>query len=69
MDFRLSQEQQLLRDSARRYLAVDKRSGDDWNTYADLGWLAMLVPEAAGGLDAAMEDCLRQLVNWAIGQI
>lgn len=67
MDFRLSQEQELLRDSARRYFATDgnfensRRRGPlasayDWSRFAELGWLAMLVPEDLGGLGARLGD-------------
>lgn len=67
MDFALSQEQKMLRDGARRYLADDfatRRRGDGaagsagWRGYADLGWLALLAPEDAGGLGGDIEDVL-----------
>ncbi len=54
MDFRLTQEQDLLRDSARRYFSA--ASDDHWRHFADSGWLAMLVPEAHGGLGSPLED-------------
>jgi alkylation response protein AidB-like acyl-CoA dehydrogenase len=64
MDFNLSQEQEMLRDSvkrfvrehygfeARRTLACSAQglSREHWRTYAELGWLAMALPEEAGGL-------------------
>lgn len=66
MDFRLSAEQELLRDSARRYFAAEEpveqrrqcglRDAENWARFADLGWLAMPVPEDAGGLGASLED-------------
>lgn len=68
MDFRLSPEQELLRDSARRYFAGQggvvahaRVSGpaagrEAWSRFAEFGWLAMPVPEAAGGLGASLED-------------
>lgn len=65
MEFQLSEEQQMLKDSARRYLEqhcgfqqrVQGRAGaapDDrhWRMFADMGWLAMALPEDAGGLGA-----------------
>jgi acyl-CoA dehydrogenase len=64
MDFAPSSEQEMLRDGARRYLADDfaaRRRGDqaaDWQGYADLGWLALLAPEDAGGLGGDIEDVL-----------
>lgn len=67
MDFALSPEQDMLRDSARRYLANDfaarRRRGEAadgarWRDYADLGWIALLGPEDAGGLGGEIEDVL-----------
>lgn len=67
MDFALSEEQVMLRDGARRYLADDfaaRRRGDladgsaRWRGYADLGWVALLAPEDAGGLGGEIEDVL-----------
>ncbi|MEJ8816137.1 acyl-CoA dehydrogenase family protein [Variovorax ureilyticus] len=72
-DITLDQDQRMLVDSARRYVerAYDARlrersiaheSGclpDVWRTFADMGWLAMAVPEAVGGLGAQTLDlCL-----------
>jgi alkylation response protein AidB-like acyl-CoA dehydrogenase len=63
MDFAFSAEQEMLRDTARRFL-VDKApsqtvrrlmetdAGFDpalWNAAADMGWQAMAIPEAYGG--------------------
>ncbi|PQM26961.1 acyl-CoA dehydrogenase [Sphingopyxis lindanitolerans] len=54
----------MLRDSARRYLADDfaaRQRGDQaaaWRGYADLGWLALLAPDDAGGLGGDIEDVL-----------
>lgn len=60
MDFRLSPEQQMLRDSARRYFSENPPSGtgpsDAWARYAEFGWLAMPVAEEHGGLGASLED-------------
>lgn len=56
MDFRLSAEQELLRDSARRLFSTPHPAQDAWRQFAELGWLAMPVPEAQGGLGAARED-------------
>ena len=63
MDFGLSEEQERLRDAARELLArecpmerVRKIAGEApghdaalWRTFAEAGWLGILVPEAAGG--------------------
>lgn len=57
VDFRLSPEQQMLRDSARRRLA--DTSGDAsarWRSFAELGWLAMPVTESSDGLGASLAD-------------
>ncbi|WP_075790692.1 acyl-CoA dehydrogenase family protein [Massilia putida] len=63
MQFELNEEQQMLKDSARRFLeetcAFDARAplvaqgsfdAARWSVYAELGWLAMSLPEASGGL-------------------
>lgn len=57
----------MLRDGARRYLADDFAArrhgegvagGEGWQGYADMGWLALLAPEDAGGLGGDIEDVL-----------
>lgn len=64
MDFNLSDEQQMLRDGAHRYLAehydFEARNGllasaqgfseEQWRQFADLGWLAIGLEEDVGGL-------------------
>jgi len=63
MDFNLSDEQQMLRDAAARFVreqyGFEARrqlvagagwSRERWAQYADMGWLALAVPEAYGGL-------------------
>lgn len=66
MDFAFTDEQQMLQDTTRRYLAseygFDKRSGilaspagwsrDIWQALAELGLLAMDIPERDGGIGA-----------------
>jgi alkylation response protein AidB-like acyl-CoA dehydrogenase len=70
MDFKLNPEQQLLKDSVRRY--VDKAYGFEgrtamvkaraegsaanWNAFAENGWLAAALPEEYGGLGGALLD-------------
>ena len=61
MDFQLNEEQQMLKDSARRYLetqcAFAQRGKDDgkpWGAFAEMGWLGMSLPEAVGGLGAGV---------------
>src|SRR6266568_739205 len=64
MDLTLSDEQRLLRESAERFVAetynADHRrrlasdplgfSSEIWKQFADLGWLALPIPEAYDGL-------------------
>ncbi|MCA6119095.1 acyl-CoA dehydrogenase family protein [Bradyrhizobium sp. WSM 1738] len=64
MDLTLSDEQRLLRESADRFVSetytADHRrritndplgfSAEIWKQFADLGWLALPIPEAYGGL-------------------
>lgn len=66
MNLSYTDEQQLLADSARRYIAeryppersrriAASESGIDaniWREFAELGWLALAVPEECGGIDA-----------------
>jgi alkylation response protein AidB-like acyl-CoA dehydrogenase len=70
MDFNLSDEQQMLRDGARRFMreqyGFEARRGlarseegfsrEHWKTYAELGWLALGIPEDAGGLGCPFTD-------------
>lgn len=70
MDFRLSEEQALLCESARRTVeqtggyearSAAVASGDAfgavrWAQMAELGWLALAVPEAQGGLGGSAID-------------
>lgn len=72
MDFSLSEEQVLLRDSAREFLdtewpvpelrrMLDPADADSaaaglWSKMAELGWLGILVTEDDGGLDLGMFD-------------
>ena len=65
MDFSLSEEQQLLKDSVDRFVREEypleaRRklvAGDDgfsrgnWKMMAELGWLGVAFPEEAGGID------------------
>jgi len=80
MDFAKSDIQTMLLDSAERLLADtsgveywrEQRHnalGFDetrWQQFAELGWLALPVPEAAGGLDGTLEDVA--LLNIALGK-
>jgi alkylation response protein AidB-like acyl-CoA dehydrogenase len=80
MDFNLSDEQQMLRDSARRYIreqyGFESRrslensaagwSAEHWQAYAEMGWLALGLPEDVGGLDCSFVDTAMLLE--ALGQ-
>jgi len=80
MDFAKSDIQTMLLDSAERLLSGDAHVeywreqfqaplGFDearWAQFAELGWLALPVPEAAGGLDGTIEDLA--LINVALGK-
>ncbi|MBX3597710.1 MAG: acyl-CoA dehydrogenase family protein [Rhizobiaceae bacterium] len=69
MDFSLTDEQKLLRETVSRYVASgydfqamrgkpvdDPLNVSQWRTFAELGWLALTVPEQDGGLGASLED-------------
>lgn len=53
MDFSLTDEQQELKDEARRWLSTrypaDAWNESDWQELAELGWLGVSVPEESGG--------------------
>lgn len=59
MDLTPSDEQVMLRDSARRFLGERIGHGAGaatWRDIAELGWLAIAVPGDAGGFGGAIED-------------
>jgi alkylation response protein AidB-like acyl-CoA dehydrogenase len=72
IDLELSEEQQLLRDSANRFIereydfaarrkAASSEEGfrrSAWKTFADLGWLAVGLPEELGGFGGARETAV-----------
>ena len=77
MDFSLSEEQQLLKDSVQRFIregyALESRrklvatdigySEKNWAKMAELGWLALSLPEEYGGIggDAQiLEDLMEE---------
>jgi alkylation response protein AidB-like acyl-CoA dehydrogenase len=80
MDFAKSDIQTMLLDSAERLLSDtsgveywrEQRHGPTgfdearWSQFAELGWLALPLPEAAGGLDGTIEDVA--LLNIALGK-
>jgi len=80
MNFEKSEIQTMLLDSAERllgaragveYWRAQKASPEGfererWAQFAELGWLALPLPEAAGGLDGSLEDIA--LLNVALGR-
>ena len=83
MNFELNDMQQMLVDSAdklvrdhadiekwraRRALA-DGVDGEMWATFAELGWLALAVPEDAGGLGGSMEDVCLLMIELGRGLV
>ena len=70
MDFGFSEDQELLRDSARKFLAAEcpttfvrKMMEDDsahatelWKKAAELGWMGILIPEEHGGIGGSFLD-------------
>jgi alkylation response protein AidB-like acyl-CoA dehydrogenase len=72
MDFGFSEEQEMLRQSARQFLAGEcampyvRRMMDDdtgfseeqWKKMADLGWLGLVLPEQYGGSGLNMVDLI-----------
>ena len=72
MDFSLSEEQQLLKDSITQFVDKDYLfdvrqknikselgySSDFWKTFADLGWLGMPFSESDGGYDGGTIDLM-----------
>lgn len=69
MDFNLSEEQQMLRDAANRYVreqygfearrrlqSAGSASTPHWAQYAEMGWLGLGIPEAFGGLGCSFVE-------------
>ena len=70
MDFDLTDEQLMLREAARRFArehnafeerrrvlaSVDGFSRSAWSAYADMGWLALGLPEDVGGLNCSFVE-------------
>jgi len=70
VDFNLSDEQKMLVDGSRRYVrenlgtearrhaaaSVDGFSRDHWAAVAEMGWLALPIPEETGGLGGSDVD-------------
>ncbi len=83
MNFELSEEQQLLKDSVERFVrenySLDQRnalvkaepgfSREHWNTYAELGWLMLPFSEADGGLNGNQIDTMVLMEEFGKGMV
>lgn len=83
MDFNLSEEQQMLRDGVERYIrdayGFEERrhqattgegfSREHWQQFADLGWLALTLPEDVGGLDCSFVETSLVLESFGRGMV
>ena len=81
MNFGFTEEQELLRDQVRRFMLdqcsmtkvreiISTESGFDagiWQQMAELGWLALLIPEEHGGLDLKWVDLIVVLEETGYG--
>ena len=83
MDFDYSDEQQLLRESVARFVreeyafAARKQliasgqafSAAHWSLFAELGWLAVPLPESCGGLGGSAVDAAIVLEEFGRGLV
>ncbi|MFT4585732.1 MAG: alkylation response protein AidB-like acyl-CoA dehydrogenase, partial [Gammaproteobacteria bacterium] len=83
MDFALTEEQSLLKDSISKYLANDYDfrarqgiaaselgfSAEHWASFAELGWLSVPFDEAIGGFGGAVEDTAVVLEEFGKGLV
>jgi alkylation response protein AidB-like acyl-CoA dehydrogenase len=58
VDFTLSPEQLLIKDSVARFAAGEHAGGDHWPTFTELGWLAIGAPDELGGFGGPLETLL-----------
>ena len=58
MDFNLTPEQLLIKDSVARFAAGEHADSDPWPTFTELGWLAIGAPDELGGFGGALETLL-----------
>ena len=83
MDFSLSEEQQLLKDSVQRFVReeyeLDTRrtlvasdigySEENWKKMAELGWLAIALPEEYGGIGGGPIDTMVLMEEFGRGLV
>ena len=58
MDFTLSPEQLLIKDSVARFAAGAHAGTEKWPQFAELGWLAIGAPDELGGFGGPIETLL-----------
>ena len=58
MDFTLSPEQLLIKDSVARFAAGAHAGTDVWPQFAELGWLAIGAPDELGGFGGPLETLI-----------
>lgn len=68
MDFNLSQEEAMLRESVARFVTDEyelikretlvAQDRDHWDRFVELGWIGLGIPEAAGGYGEALEGAM-----------
>ena len=81
MDFHFTEEQKILQKTARDFLQSECPSlfvlemeadekgytPDLWNKMAELGWMALIIPEDYDGVGAGLPDLmvmLEEMVTW-----
>ncbi len=83
MDFSLSEEQQLLKDSVQRFVREEYElesrrklvatdigySEDNWAKMAELGWLALPLPEEYGGIGGGAVDTMVLMEEFGRGLV
>lgn len=83
MDFSLTEEQSMLADSVERFIdndydfetrqriaaSEDGYSREVWQTFAELGWTAMLFDEADGGLDGGPVEMMVMMEQFGRGLV
>jgi alkylation response protein AidB-like acyl-CoA dehydrogenase len=58
MDFTLTPEQLLIKDSVARYAAGNHAGTEKWPQFAELGWLAIGAPDELGGFGGPLETLI-----------
>ena len=78
MDFTLNSEQEMLQESARRFIDAQHNlqqsahcntEQEQWNQLAEMGWTAIAVPENAGGFGSTLEDMAVLFMEIGRGQL